>query len=426
MTSFGSPRLAHLTIQWSAILLYGLAITGYPVVAFLPEFLDVSSRIITVPYRAIVLSLSLLVLMGSIRENTLVQRIPLLVALMVFCSLYALRIFLDAGVYRVTLGRPWWEYAVYGAGICIIPMLAMMLCNSREIAKRALLSVWGMGVVGALLASLNFDRITAVGRLRATDALNPITLGHLGATLATLSIFLLLQFKWNWKFRIVLMLTTGLGAALLGISGSRSPIVAFILMLCALAWIGMRKQSLLRALLAFGALAAAVPWLLRKIEEWGSSTFQRLESTFETGSEGELRIYMWQVAWDAFRENPWFGSSLDGAFGTYPHNLWIESFMATGLFGGFAFFSVTAVATISALRLIYHRSNQAWIAILLIQAEIYAMFSGAIYSHTFLWCTLGGTLGVYFSSRYPRTRSQRAGYSYLTQSQRGRGTVSDC
>jgi len=397
-------------IAVSVIILMGIAIVGYPLVSFLHSFLNIPSRMVTLPYRASTLFISAVILLYALSTRRLLTKYAVIVPLFVFWTFYIIRIFVDVLVYQLPLSRPGWEFFAYGVGTCFIPMLALMTPLSPSMLKRALIVVWGCTLLGGILAAVNVNKISAMGRLRATDTLNPITLGHLGVTLAVLSVFIFLNYRNKLRFNVLFLAAALLGFFLVGLAASRSPVLSLVSLVPALVWIGGRTKSLRKLFFIAGALIVLMPWLIWKISSLGSRLVERVENTAETAGTEEYRLILWERSWDAFVDNPIFGYSLIPPVGNYPHNLIIESFMATGIFGGVAFSIVVLMAVYVALKLIYQRAPQAWLGLLFLQALIYASFSGAIYSHTFFWCTMGAVFSSFgtYQLLSPTSRSEEA------------------
>jgi len=78
----------------------------------------------------------------------------------------------------------------------------------------------------------------------------------------------------------------------------------------------------------------------------------------------------------------------------YPHNTFLESFMAVGVVGGLAYTFFHLGALRAAWRLIVSRPEHAWVAILCVQYTIGASFSGALWDWSMLWSLLAAVVAV--------------------------------
>src|SRR5690242_11851263 len=88
----GSPSMVVNVRRGAVELLWVLVIVGYPAVALLGTQLDVSSRTVSLPFRAVVALLSAGILLNSVRAGRQLGAHPLLVA---FFLLYSARLLWD-------------------------------------------------------------------------------------------------------------------------------------------------------------------------------------------------------------------------------------------------------------------------------------------------------------------------------------------
>ena len=188
-----------------------------------------------------------------------------------------------------------------------------------------------------------------------------------------------------------------------------SRVLDTVFVLCAF---GFWRGHKLRVLLLVGILACSLPFGFAAIKEMGSNIDQRVSGTFdEMEDRSESRFDLWQGAWEDFVENPLTGRAFDGRYGTYPHNLLLESFMATGIVGGLSFLWILLNGVQAAWQLIRHSTEHAWLGFLFFQMTVYAMFSGALWSHFGFWYILAAVLArwhgpcVVLSARPAQSRS---------------------
>jgi O-antigen ligase len=142
--------------------------------------------------------------------------------------------------------------------------------------------------------------------------------------------------------------------------------------------------------------------------------------TVENSSVNNREI-MYRGAWEQYLDSPLIGSSIvERGTLSYPHNLILEGFMATGTFGGVALVLLVLLASYRALRLIVHDTTSAWIPLCFFQQLIGAMFSGGIYGNMLLWGMTGIVLGADIPSqpwysRGTRQTDRRVAPQALTQ-----------
>ena len=85
---------------------------------------------------------------------------------------------------------------------------------------------------------------------------------------------------------------------------------------------------------------------------------------------------------------------------SYPHNLIVEAFMATGLLGGLIFLYLN----FRVLQLVHlmKDTEKFWLGLLFIQFFIFSMFSGNLYTSFFYWIFLTLVLVVNYNIKLIR------------------------
>ncbi|MBM4258951.1 MAG: hypothetical protein FJ147_24005 [Deltaproteobacteria bacterium] len=137
----------------------------------------------------------------------------------------------------------------------------------------------------------------------------------------------------------------------------------------------------------------SVPSGILFLQGIGSNIDKRIASTLERTESGkESRLDLWQSAWEDFLDHPLAGRAMEGRYDIYPHNLLVESFMATGMFGGGAFLWLLLLGLRAALRLIWRSHEHGWIGLLFIQMTVYGCFSGSLWSLSGFWYMLAAVL----------------------------------
>jgi O-antigen ligase len=286
-------------------------------------------------------------------------------------------------------------------------MLALMVRVSAETARRALTLTYGLSLAAIILVLvntlvLNLDQTYWPGRGRlGTEALNPISLGHLATTVIVLSTHTLTS-NHNVSARIVIVsfITILIGLVTVVLAASRGPLLALVVAeLVLVLSVFMRRQktrlNILAALLIFTVtVMAAVYYLFISDSEIAAHFSYRGEDTVS------MRFEMFSAAWKNFTEAPLFGSALElMEYGVYPHNVVIESFMATGILGGTAFSILLLSSFLYALRLVNSYDSYSWVGLLFIQYVIGSLVSGSLYSSTTMWALMGAVIGVSGFSR---------------------------
>jgi O-antigen ligase len=108
----------------------------------------------------------------------------------------------------------------------------------------------------------------------------------------------------------------------------------------------------------------------------------------------EVHVEGARGAWEEFLDHPAFGSGLDESrTGEYPHNVVIESFMATGVLGGAAFSIILLCSSVAAAKLMTTNATR-WISLLYVQYLVSALVSGALYLSGTMWCFIAAVIGL--------------------------------
>ncbi|HWP00111.1 MAG TPA: O-antigen ligase family protein [Methylococcus sp.] len=229
------------------------------------------------------------------------------------------------------------------------------------------------------------------GRLHL-DALNPISVGHLGVSLVLLAIWpYLLSIKPSWGRKQIMNVGAGLlGLYLLVASASRGPIVALVATLF-FYLVAQDVKRYWKAIFAATLVLLVGNRMVIFFEETGNyHPLARIESSLSGKDDAVLgRQTAYKGAIDQFLQSPILGESLEERVtGFYPHNVILESFMATGLVGGLSFSFLILYGVCISFRLVKAKSEHGWISLIFMQYLIAAQFSGALYLSTTLWTFL--------------------------------------
>jgi hypothetical protein len=386
----GRLRLSYATL---VCLIITLTVLGYPLVAVAVTLLNLDSQVLSQPFRAalFVLSLMLLLFGNRVRNFTHVDRL-----LMFFLAAYFVRLVWD-----------WQVQSIDGAGTAILffvmvvvfPTLAAVArvhcLDERQL--RQMMLVFGLTFLVLVLIARNLgldynpwaDQGYELDRLMF-QALNPITIGRVSGVVVLVSLISLFEIDRRalWRFLAFAGLAIGIFATLL--ANSRGPIVALLL---AIAYVSLSRPRVLifNIVVGVGYLALDGPQ---------GDLFQNVLSRFTDGLElsdgsSEARLFLMRSGWNSFLEQPIFGAFyIDPKLGVglYPHNLFIESAMAMGVFG-LAIFVALNVRMLGNT-LLHERAHFQTVKTLLIYFFISILFSGALWGSAeyFIFLALGFAL----------------------------------
>ena len=397
-----------------------LSLGAFPLVAGLATSLGMESQTLTVPYRGLVIALAIMTIALSflLRKRDMYQGIAMY-PLMVFVLAYTARLLADTVVSPVPTSFEPYFYWLFFFGTGIIPMVPLMIMTDARTMRRALL---GLLAVLALAGVLNLYAATQVQSLLdqtnqftdrlGTDAVNPISVGHLGTSLTLLGFFLLYSGErvlanrgLSYLFWIACIV---FGTGLVAMAASRGPQLALLITVIAFLTANYRRLRPIHFVFLLFMIVLGYIALMWVQETTIYAPLERLRGLLEEDESVFGRREALANAWDQFLESPIFGSGLEEKISMfYPHNIVVESFMATGIVGGIAFCLLSLYCFNYAFRSM--KTPQGWIGMLFFQYYIGNLVSGAIFTGWYLWVSIGIVLGwAQYHRRVQSTRTQQA------------------
>lgn len=357
--------------------LFALVAVGYPLAAMMGVYLDVDSLMASIPFRVLVIVLSVVVILLSLLGRQFQRPSRLLLA---FFIAYLLRLLYDWGV------RGMEDAAVamlWFLGSVALPSLAVTCARGEWSESRASALVFQLGSVACVLVLV--APLLGVGIARSTtdlgnrlsyEALNPISVGHAGALTLLAALARWKHVEWFGE-RLLLVLGIAVAASVLVLAGSRGPVVAAA---AALLFLAMGRPLFLLVLFP---LLAIVPFVLEGAE--GLTIASRL-TTLEDES-GLERLAIQINALNQFLEHPWLGSAYaELETGLYPHNFFLESAIALGVFGLAMYGILNFRALFAAWREL--RLGRWLLPLLFVETFVGVQLSGAIWGADVYWTTL--------------------------------------
>lgn len=216
---------------------------------------------------------------------------------------------------------------------------------------------------------------------------------------------------WLYHRRAIntLALVVGMGLCICGLlmSGSRSALLGWF---CLVVLLWLRGQAwgrycivltcgLLSTLVLMPAMPGLLQWLAQFVPE--GVLDGRMQAIGQRGIDSPARLTEWKIAFDVWKENPWFGvgignyshaaftehvaqgvSSGAGLF-THSHNVFLQLLVELGVLGGIWCLAFGAFFCFSAWRALKWEQNLLPISVLLIFA-IYSLFEFPLWIMTFL------------------------------------------
>jgi O-antigen ligase len=396
-----------------ASLCLTMNLAGFLVVSYVPGILHINHRAATVPFRCLVLALSLYAVYKILALSHLRLTVSVITLMAVaFWTLYVARFISDTVLFPVSIGESPDDMALFLFGMCLPTFIVFYLFGEIHLYRKAL--VWSMlalGVCSAISMRLTHGREDRLqGKHLGNDILNHIEYGHMGLTAMILGLFVLLEIgkvRRSWTLRLLAAATVCFGAFSILAASSRGALVAAVLLLPIVVYLGLRRGSRFLAIgicaVLFFVVSAAAAYLTQN-----GTDVRRLLGSAEAYSVSNTSVYERQNlardAWHEYLEHPILGSSIvERRSLAYPHNCVVEAFMATGTFGGALFVLMLLMAIYRAIHLTRVEVAMSWISLCFFQQLIAAMFSGGLYANAALW----GMMAIVLGADPPRMRPKR-------------------
>lgn len=392
--------------RWYSVLI-SMQLIGFAIVSFWPSYLGVDGRFVTVPFRAVLLTLCLWCVILSVRRG--IPRHLDSPTTLICCAFWIA--YCSRSVWELVM-HPWigaqytpetWEFALY-LFLCTIPAFASTyLIGDIRVYRLALKWVLIFSVIGCVL-SLQFHWVdltthSADARLQGNDMLSPILYGHLGVTAAILGIFSLVH-KSKTSLKGLGAIAIPLGLVTVFLSASRGPLIALVTLAPLTLYFGCAGRIGRLGVWAAAFMAGVffgVPLMIQQVSNRGIDLYTYF-GTMEafTASESSLsRMQLMSDAWSAFRNNPLLGAGLFETFlRTYPHNVLLEALMSTGVLGGTSIALLLGLGVVKSFQLMNRMPNMAWLPLLYLEYLIHLMVSGCIYFDPTAFALLGVVLAA--------------------------------
>lgn len=355
-------------------LFLALATTGYPIAGLVTSVVQVEGSTINYGFRFLVVALGAIVAGAAILRGK-VRVVPAVVLL--FFLFYGIRLYHDT--FLDYLFGAEIALAFFG-GVVLLPTIAAGLgFDDYDEAHHAWLtfavaSTASLGVVTFHLLGIAeiVGETGNVGRVEF-EALNPITIGYAGL-LAALAAATLWQHAAT--YRPMLLAGGAIGLVALVESASRGPLVSG--MAC-VAFIALARGRFL----LFGLLLAVAAYSAVLLSDANLELLSRLRETGTDTSSMDRLVYMQNAIYLALA-NPLFGHAfVETITYTFPHNLLVESALATGL-AGFALMLIIQIGMMfKAYKLA--RSGHTLLPLLVVCAFVNAQLSAFLWSSAEFW-----------------------------------------
>jgi hypothetical protein len=401
--------------DWGTVALFFCAFAGFALSQQICVMLYIPSRPVSVGFRLVMLCFCAFFFYRQITRPHSIYNGPILWVFIAWSCVYTVRVVMYSQENVFTLHGQY-IYLQMLIGMCLLPSLALMYVWDERRLKIGLYTISVGAAIGgwgycylyrtAIFGGAGFARVKGGEFIGDNVALNALQLGYAGSALLILVLGILFSELRGYRKWLLIFLMSAPGLFLVGFSGSRGPVLTllgcFILYFCA----NFRMRHLGRltgiAIAFFVLITLGIIYAVAT----ESVLFERWINTYYSLFEGESstdisRLILYELAWEGFIDAPLFGNFIElRSLAMYPHNFFMEALYSTGLVGFPLFLILIMGVSVIALRLMHNFPRYSWVSLLYFHYLLFGQFSGAIYSSSFFWCSLGLVLGTWQSARY--------------------------
>jgi hypothetical protein len=410
-------KLATTFIGKLNLIVFLLLVFGFQIQIFIPVFLKIPSQPIAIAYRGITLILALyLLIIGLVHDKNIhITKGGFL--LIGFWFLYLLRVFYDIQILELNeiaypyQGKLYYYSYIIGSGF--IPLISILLTIKYINLKQNWWIVLFFSLIQICVAyylllnqldSLkeNFLKYRVAIKHEGGSVFNPITMAKFGSIAFILGFSnIIFNPSTTIRLRIICLFLCGSGILFIILGGSRGPLIAFILGVLLFIYYyfkitALTQMKVLKIITYTITIILTLNIILiPKINVKDTALLYRMEKTFFSESSVEdPREVSWNSAIEQFLHNPHVGDQMfDAVYWQYPHNVILEAFMATGIFGGTIFLIIYLIALINLLNFKKDPYALITLAPVSIITLVGSMFSGGLYFNPELWGVLAVLLG---------------------------------
>lgn len=333
----------------------------------------------------------MLLVIHKYRKEIYGRKSVVMLLFLLFWIIYILKVMLnEATIPDLQLSRVWYEYIFYALTYVVLPFLAFFSLDIKKyqdtIINAMIASGFVLGIVSTYLygsyLGQDLGRLNMLSYITGEDVLSPLALSYSGALTMVLCVYKLIITKDNSRIHSIYLISTiALSFIMFLLGSSRGSVIALMVTLPLFILYSRFKQRIW--LVIFFILTT--PLVIWAIEASGSSIFDRIANTSE--DQGGGRSYLWQNAISHFFENPIVGGQVEIG-GIYPHNIFIEILMATGIVGAILMIPLIFLGLRLGIYLVRNNKSYLFVLLILIQGLVQHFFTGGFYTATLVFVPL--------------------------------------
>lgn len=381
------PKMETNTVKNYKLKVFLLVsvVCGYEFLSFFPDMLGIENRFISVPFRLITaVACLLIILKNKLVINRYVNIVFLFMLLYLFRFLYETAINSHSVILSLV---DYWGYLILG---CIIPMLALLAKIDEKVLMKSLKIIFVMLLFINIMGLINNQEyvLDANGEVRvradANSGLNTIVFSNMALNLIVTSLILMQKSR----FKILFLAPIIIAIVNMGIAGSRGPILQLVLIAIFFAYKNQEKIKLKFVIPILLFLSVTIYYFSVKYDAFKMLAARFTESQTVEGGSDYGRIQYLKGGWEQFLNSPFLGDSIEvKPYGTYPHNMLIESFMSLGIVGGILCMFILYFSLKRALKLLKNEEIL-WLVFIFLSNHIATFTSGSIVNNFKFWSLL--------------------------------------
>ncbi len=379
-----------------------------PVFTAFPIILRIPTEPFSIFFRVIVLLLSLYVIFCFFftRKNPNFLLSPSFLCLIFFWIFYSVRLVYDISIRGLEYdgGDALFVYSI-AFGNQLLPLIAIGLVGRHIVSDNLIkylyiafvlscMSAFALVIFFAGFSVSAFSNRSGLGAL----GIQVIKMSFDGQVLVIMSVYMLVFYEnlSRWK-KLLLIGTSFIGVLGLLAGASRSPFFGTLLglLLIAIAYVsanGFKIASLFKTVaFSLGTVFVFALIYIEFLADLKIDTFVRVIHFIEFRSEGgmEIRDFEYQSAWNQFLRSPIIGDAYIEEFTNfYPHNIFLELLMATGVIGtSFILMPIGRIFLKSRAWFASFRKNKSEVLLLIVFLLILflSLFSGGLFANPIFW-----------------------------------------
>ncbi|MBS1590240.1 MAG: O-antigen ligase family protein [Bacteroidetes bacterium] len=312
---------------------------SFPILTYVYELIHTQSNSLSIALRAITLIYAIFLVYFNFSKRRFYTSIDFWLFLG-FWIAYTPRIIYDTTFNTHYLGQKPIDYILFGLMLGFfssLPFFNKFKVDESKLEQNiyfitALLCVCG------LLYALSSEKLF-IDRVRGNHKLNELSFSIIAATLMIISVKRIFMKGVVFLWKPIAFLTLVLGIGCLLISGSKSPMLCFLIFLLLFIFQSL-KASPIKVLIMFCLALSLIIYIIIQFDLFFMfEILTRRISHFSSDQSTLARNRSLSGAWSQFLDSPFIGSFIEEKMTRqYPHNMVLEAFMALGILGGLLFF----------------------------------------------------------------------------------------